>query len=535
MAQEASKQVQITPPWIDPTGEVITVRSNSAFSTQDTPVLRFTFTAAAIPPSRRLLKENKQQQNADTISSSSSSRSIGNDGSDAVCRVLMIDTGLTCSSFAHEYSQPIHTRQLLQTDGLPKAVAAFNPAVITHVLTEDTEATSQRTRQLQQIHRPQAVAAFNPAAITPALAEDIEDASQRTRLLLQTVTTFDSACTAISDSEVQCAANAAAADATAQLAFSRNAQDFVTLDTRMPVRVDAPPVAADDFYGVPVTAGTDLDVLQNDVVAYGAARVQSVTTSRVADVTLCADAACIVYTPLLRFSGYDDVGYTMADERGRLVSASVRVYIQPSAPRLINLPTYYQLAQASTLQLPSGTILDYKDTAWQLTSRVTLHLDAHAPPPQDWPQTYTSTTPENANIWGVNATAQAALAPEARVSEVYFTGTFSAVTLALAALRVPLPATFCGAGVVTLSVCDQWGLCAEHNAALWVAPDQSGLTLSDAFAVEADLALDSGNDSAVQLAVGVGECVLSGAAVQAAAISLALTGDAEATTEQVLF
>lgn len=498
MAQEASKQVQITPPWIDPTGEVITVRGNSAFSTQDTPVLRFTFTAAASPPSRQLLKENKQQQNADIIISSSIR--IGNNGRNAVCRALMIDAGLTCSSFAHEYSQPTHTRQLLQTDGLPGAVTAFNTAVI-----------------------------------TPALAEDAEDASQRTRQLLQTVTTFDSACTVISDSEVQCAANAAAADATAQLAFSRNAQDFVTLDTRMPVRVDAPPVAADDFYGVPVTAGTDLDVLQNDAVAYGAAHVQSVTTSRVADVTLCADAACIVYTPLLRFSGYDDVGYMMADERGRLASASVRVYIQPSAPRLINLPTYYQVAQALTLQLPSGTILDYKDAAWQLTSRVTLHLDSHAPPPQDWPQAYTSTTPGTGNVWGINATAQAALASEARVSEVYFIGTFSAVTLALAALRVPLPVNFRGAGVVTLSVCDQWGLCAEHNAALWVAPDQSGLTLSDAYAVEADLAGDSGNDSAVQLAVEVGECVLSGAAVQAAAISLALTGDAEAATEQVLF
>ena len=246
------------------------------------------------------------------------------------------------------------------------------------------------------------------------------------------------------------------------LAVACNGVDFVPLATAVPVATDAPPVAADDTFVVPLGAQTALRVLDNDTAALLDLVVTSATTPPHGAVALCPDGTCIHYTPQIRFSGWDTLSYTAADRRGRVAAAVARVRLSTTPPRWVALPTHADLTEgAVTLPLAAAGAA-YDDATWRLTAAVTLELEPHAGGADGWPAGVLALGGDaGASVAGADGVTLVATGAHAVTAT--FGGVLADLVAMAARLAVTPPPRYSGAGVLTLDLCSEWGECSVRS------------------------------------------------------------------------
>ena len=228
---------------------------------------------------------------------------------------------------------------------------------------------------------------------------------------------------------------------------------------------DGPPVARADTFAVPLDSATQLTVLSNDTAAYGSLVVTSATASDEGVTNVCADASCVSYTPKRRFSGWDAFTYTAEDARGRLASATARVRVATTPPRLLGLPQRADVSEGAPLRPFSGADVAYDDAVWTLVATVTLELDTHSGNATRWPAGTLSLLSADDGMTGGSAGsvgAQASLAVAATGAHAVrttFRGNTAQLATQAARFAVTPPPRYGGAGVVRLQVCSEWGEC----------------------------------------------------------------------------
>jgi Bacterial Ig domain len=231
---------------------------------------------------------------------------------------------------------------------------------------------------------------------------------------------------------------------------------------QVPVVVDAPPQAHRDLLSVPMGEHSMLHVLDNDDVAHGALALAAVVPSPNALASLCANASCILYTPRFRFSGHDEVTYTAVDGRGRATAARALVRLSTAAPALQNLPHVLNLRQGAPAQPLASLRVAYDDLTWRLDALVRVRLPVSALPAAQWPPAVLHLPPALAPTLSLAASDAAAGAPhvEARLS-----GNVTTLAATLPQLLLALPPSHCGAALLELGICSEWGECSVRHAA----------------------------------------------------------------------
>jgi hypothetical protein len=233
---------------------------------------------------------------------------------------------------------------------------------------------------------------------------------------------------------------------------------------QVPIAVDHAPTTQKDSFVVSLDSQSSLNVLANDYAAFGTLEVSSTTAGSHGVALRCPNNYCILYSPGTRFSGFDQLSYTAKDLRGRAVHGTALIRLQTTPPKLLGLPKHADIIQASLFPVFAGSTVSYEDTVWQLTANVSVELDIHAGPSEQWPAGVLSLGILN----GSAATAVSTVASQSRISVLpshqyavssVLTGNRSSLGDALKELVLTLPPTYSGGALVQLQLCSQWMEC----------------------------------------------------------------------------
>jgi hypothetical protein len=238
----------------------------------------------------------------------------------------------------------------------------------------------------------------------------------------------------------------------------------VTNNSQVPVTIDHDPKTQNDSFVVALDRQSSLNVLANDAAAFGTLEVTSTTASNYGVALRCPNNSCILYTPSSRFSGFDQVSYTAQDLRGRTVPGTTFIRLQTAAPKLLGMPKHADILQATSFPVFSGSSIAYEDAVWQLTANVSVDLDMHAGPSDQWPVGLLSL----GGLASGTAAGVSTLATQSKISVVpagrntvstSLSGNRTTLGLALKELLLTPPATYSGGALVQLQLCSLWMEC----------------------------------------------------------------------------